>query len=196
MPPRSFKGVTIIELIIAIILLAVIILGINNIDIFSRYHFITTDRRAKVQNDASRCLEHITKSATLSIGNEAAFSGGSVVALDTDSLSFFVDADFDGLREADTHDHWINYKRSGHTLTFCGDCGASASCGTCLARPEVLSGNITSFSPAVEKLESENYVDISITACYIPDGTCDGSDNKNPAITMSTSIALPGVAAI
>jgi Tfp pilus assembly protein PilV len=185
----SRRSLTLIELLIAIILLAVIILGVNSIDIFSRYHFISTDRRAKLQNDVSLCLEHITKSVSQAIGNEAV-TAGSVVSVNGNKLSVFIDANGNGM--VDTGDYWIGYKfNSGqHTLTYCSQCNNSA-CGSCVVSEDTLAKDITVFSPTTNNL-SNGYIDVSITACFDPTGTRGSSDN--PSVTMSTSLGLPSVA--
>jgi len=192
MPLYSRKSITLIELLIAMVLLAVIILAINNVNVFSRYHFISTDRRAKIQNDASRCLEHITKYASQAIGNEAVFGGTSAVYAGTNVLSFFMDVNANGLRDTAGEDYWVGYRLNNSTYQFgyCSHC-SDYSCSTCSSAVEYLANDITVFSAT----NNGNYVNADITACWNPAGTiaaCNTPDN--PSVTMNTSIHLPSVA--
>jgi len=58
---RLNRAVTLMELIIAIILMSLIILSLTSIYLFSRFHVFTSDRLTKAQNEASLVLEHMTK---------------------------------------------------------------------------------------------------------------------------------------
>jgi len=60
---------TLIELLISIVLLSLIVLGFASINVFSRYHVITSDRRAKLQNEVSYCMEHMTRNISMAFGN-------------------------------------------------------------------------------------------------------------------------------
>lgn len=60
----SIKSVTLLELIIAIALLSVIVLGLTSIDFFSRHHVVDADRRAKLQNQLYFVLEHMNRTIT------------------------------------------------------------------------------------------------------------------------------------
>ncbi|MBN2830857.1 MAG: prepilin-type N-terminal cleavage/methylation domain-containing protein [Candidatus Omnitrophica bacterium] len=186
------KSVTLIELIIAIVLVAVIILGISSINIFSNYHIISSDRRAKVQNEVSLCLEHITKEASRAIGNEAVFIGNTVVDIVTNtSLAVFIDADLDGKRDT-AKDYWIKYTFANNILSYCGNCGNSFVCGSCSISTEVLSKKITAFNPKKDFADG-NHIEVSITGCHNPGGTPACGTPDNPEITMHTAVDLPSV---
>ena len=66
---RTSRAVTLLELLVAIILLSIVVLALSNIQIFSRYHVITADRRAKLQNEVSFALEHMSKHIGQVIGH-------------------------------------------------------------------------------------------------------------------------------
>ena len=198
MSAKLRKSVTLIELLIAISLLAVMILGINSIDVFSRFHFFSTDRRAKLQNDVSYCLEHMTKYFFYAIGNESLPGmANSVVFISPNSsntsiLSVFVDANGSGVKDAG--DTWSGYlfNSNAHKLTYYAQCADSA-CSIAAGSPLVLSSKITAFS-AVKDFTKGPYVNVSLTACWDPTqttATCGTSDN--PSVTMATSLALPSV---
>jgi prepilin-type N-terminal cleavage/methylation domain-containing protein len=69
MKPNLKKAVTLLELLIAIVLLSVVTIGISSIDIFSRSHVLSSQRRTTLQNEASFVLGHMTKEITRAIGN-------------------------------------------------------------------------------------------------------------------------------
>ena len=197
MPLYSRKSVTFIELLIAIVLLSVIVLAVNNVNIFSRYHLVSTDRRVKVQNDASRCLEHITKYVSGAIGNAAV----SVVIIDSSSLSNTLSAftDYNGNGSMDIssalspRDRWVRYSMSGNAFNYYADCGDAAA-PACGSVTEVIANDITAFNAVKNISNGNNYADISITACWDPAATtaaCGTPDN--PSVTMNTSINLPSV---
>lgn len=63
------KSVTLLELLLAITLLGLIVLGISNLEVFSRYQVTSSDRRAQLQNEASLVLEHMAKWISRAIGD-------------------------------------------------------------------------------------------------------------------------------
>ncbi|MDO8662299.1 MAG: hypothetical protein Q7K98_03660 [Candidatus Omnitrophota bacterium] len=200
---KPLKSVTLIELIIAIILLAVIILGVNNIGIFSRYQVVSSDRRAKLQNDVSRCLEHMTKYLSTAIGNEEVPLGEDTVVYFKENsprtiLSVFTDANSNGLIDSGGADYWIGYKfdDSTHKFTYCSQC-QNRACVACSVTEDALANNITAFSASksgtpANDFSKGNYINLGLTACWDPAGSCNTPDN--PSVTMSTSISLPSVA--
>ncbi|MFH0855044.1 MAG: hypothetical protein V1869_00795 [Candidatus Omnitrophota bacterium] len=195
------QSLTLVELLIAISLLAVMILGVSNIDVFSRYHLITTDHRAKLQNDVSLCLEHMTKKLSGAIGNETLYGANSAVFISPNStntavLSVLADANGSGQRELIGGDYWIgyNFDSSAKQFRYCGQC-TSSLCSSCSVAQEVLARNITAFS-ASKDFSRGNYINVTLTACSDPTGaTASCGSSNNPAVTMSTSITLPAVAA-
>ncbi len=190
------KAVTFIELMISVVLLSVIILAINNIEVFSRHHLVSSDQRAKVQNEVSRCLEHITKTASSSIGNEASYGANTTVYVSpnstyTTNLSFFTDTNGNGLRNPGAGDYWVRYNlnTTNYNLSYCSQC-ANAACASCSGTEEVLAQGITTLS-ANKNFSQGNFINITVTGCWNPAKACNTSDN--PSITMSTTLALPSL---
>ena len=193
------KSVTLIELLIAMSLLAVMVLGINSIDVFSHFHLFSTERRARLQNDVSLCLAHMTKYLSSAIGNELINGNNTAVFISPNStntsiLSGFVDTNANGVRDIGS-DSWSGYifDSNAHTLTYYSRC-ANASCSISAGTTEVLSNKITAFS-AAKDFSKGPYIDVSLTACWNPNSTtaaCGSSDN--PSFTMATTLALPSVA--
>jgi prepilin-type N-terminal cleavage/methylation domain-containing protein len=69
MNSHSKKSFTLLELIIAIILLGILALGFTSIDLFARRHAVTADQRARLQNEVSLTLEHMAKNIINAVGN-------------------------------------------------------------------------------------------------------------------------------
>jgi len=186
------KGLTLIELLIAICIFALIIIGFSSIDTFSRYHVITSDRRAKLQNDASYVLGHMAKEIGKAIGdasnpatNTTAISAGIGVYID---LASDGSSAGDGRRGTDG-DRWIGYRFSGNNFQYSSNCG-SGTAPSCSSW-DTLSGKITNFTFSV----TDNYVNVNdLTACWDADGSpvaCGSLDN--PQLTMKNRIYIPAV---
>lgn len=196
MPSFRNKSVTLIELIIAISLVAVIILGINSVSIFSHYQIISSDRRAKLQNDISYCLDHITKQGMKTIGNEMVFGSNSAVSIGASpiSLAFFIDADNDGQKDAS--DYWIGYVYDGSELSYYDNCGSGAA-PACSVSTEVLSNKIKDFTPnrPPNFADGNNHIEVSISGCWNPDPAAVPACNTpdNPEVTMQATVNLPSV---
>lgn len=190
---------TLLELLVAISLLGVVVLGINNLGVFSHNQFVYSERRTKVQNDVSRCLEHMTKNLSRAIGNEALSSTLGLVAWmgvsgGTYYLTVREDTNNNGITEGWGVDNLIGYKQdlTTHQLSYCTSCFDSP-CSSCLGTSEVLANNVTAFSAAKNLSSGSNYITVDLTTCWDPDGTCGTAGN--PSVSMSSSIVLPSVAA-
>ena len=190
------KSVTLLELIIAISLVAVIILGINSISIFSRNQVISSDRRAKLQNDISYSLDHITKQGLKTIGNEVIYGTNSAVlvedVLPDTSLAFFIDGNSNGQRDI-PNDYWIKYTFNSvnHQLSYCNNCGSSSAPGFCSGGTEVLSEKITVFTPTkVANFAEGNHVGVQVSERWDPSIS---SSTDNPEMAMHATIQLPSV---
>lgn len=184
------KAFTILELIISIALVGVIVLGINGISTFSHNHVISSDRRAKLQNDVSLCLDHITKQGLRTIGNETpSFNvNTAVIANSGISLAFFIDADGNGRRELGVSDHWVRYTLSSNQLSYFSNCGTGAS-PACSGSGEVLSDKITAFV-ITKNFALGNHVEVQVSGRWDP---AVASSMTNPEVTMSAIIQLPSV---
>ncbi len=194
------KGVTLIELLIAICIFSLIVIGFSSIDTFSRYHVITSDRRAKLQNDASYVLEHMVKEMGKAIGNRAIIAEDPIdlanIGGDT-AITAYVDLAADGQSPGDGKrgtggDRWRAYR-------FCNSSFPPANRYQIWYYPdyvtpsssyEILSRSITDFTRSV----IDNHVYVNITACWDPDRSpaeCGTPDN--PAVSMKNRIYMPAV---
>jgi MSHA biogenesis protein MshO len=187
---RKFKAVTLIELLVAIILLSVITLGLAGINIFSRFHVISSERRAKLQNEASFVLEHMTKEINRAIGNTAIAGENPVLISGDPAVSVYVDSDAsggpgDGVRDT-VNDHWIAYRFTGSTApqfqvlyypSYVNPTDPNESIAKRILSPP----NITL---------TDNYLSVQLTACWDP-AVAESVDN--PCVDMSTRIKMPSV---
>ena len=135
---KFFRAVTLLELLIAIVLLSIVVLAIGNIQIFSRYHVITADRRAKLQNEASFALEHITKNIGKAIGNRDDWpvkiyndANGIMVRIDSNGSGRTESVNITAVNSTTNvayvvlpADKWIAYRRSGSTILYYPDAGS------------------------------------------------------------------------
>lgn len=191
---RRIYAVTLLELLIAIILLGLVAIGIFSFDLFGGFHVTTTDRRAQIQNDAAYVLEHMSKEIAKAIGNEKIDGANSVI--DTSNIGsytaiqVYIDANQNGQRD----DYWMAYRFRNNggdkfQMQYCSRC-QNRPCNTCQANWEILSRKIFAFTP----LKQDNYAEIQVTACSDPASTtwsCGTSDN--PQVTMRTRILMPAV---
>jgi hypothetical protein len=191
MQAHSRKSITLLELIIAMVLFSLVILGITNVETFSRHHLLASDKRAKLQNDLSYCLEHMAKNVSQAIGNESVFGANTAIYNYTNVLSFYKDVNGDGIRDTAV-DYWASYRLNSSTLSYCARC-TDYYCYTCPAGAEILSNRITAFSATSFLPGGSNYVAVSLTARWDPATAASSSDN--PSLTMPSGINLPSVSA-
>ena len=67
--PKRDHGITLIELIVSMALMSLVVLSIYSIELFSRHHVISSDKRAKVQNEISYAIEYMSKYVQQAIGD-------------------------------------------------------------------------------------------------------------------------------
>lgn len=197
MSPHLNKSITLIELLIAIVLMSLVVLGFSSIDLFSRYHVITSDRRIKAQNEASYALEHMSKEIVKAIGNERVYGTNTVVDLqdpigtEAARIKVYIDANQNGLRETVSGtDYWIAYRfhNSGsesYQILYCRQC-RNKPCTQCESSWETLSNKITNFNVS----KSLNFVEVQITARWDP---ALASSSDNPSVNMRNRISMPSV---
>ena len=187
---RNQKSLTLFELLIAIALLSLMVLGFVSIDLFSRHHVLTSERRAQVQNEVSYVLEHMAKQISRAIGN----ANQPTVTIENPNpnatrIRVWVDGDPyatpsvspNGRRDANDIEiayQWnSNNNRVRYWPKFPGP-------------NEEISNRVTNFDVS----QTDNYVSVELTSCWDPDGTpfgCGTSDN--PTVTMRTRIKMPSV---
>ena len=111
------SAITLLELIIAISLLGVVALGFTSIQNFARYHAIGSERRAKVQNELSFVLQHISKNIQRATGD----GNNPPIAALANGFRVRVDANPTPTPANYGDDTWYNYTLSGNTFYCNGE---------------------------------------------------------------------------
>lgn len=207
------KSVTLLELIIAFTLFSVVILAFSSLDLFTRYHVIGSDRRAKLQNDISYILEHMTKEIRRAIGNEVINGADSVIEVDVKPndvlVKVYIDASGNGMREtpvnnpAAAEDHWIAYRYDStgapmNQVRYCGRCNnANCNFASCMDAVDILSRNVADFTaikpvvnPGTDNTLNDNSLDVEVTCRW---QAAQAASADNPAVTMRSRIKMPSV---
>ncbi|MDD5347634.1 MAG: prepilin-type N-terminal cleavage/methylation domain-containing protein [Candidatus Omnitrophica bacterium] len=195
------QAITLIELLISIVLLAMVIVGFMSIDTFSRHHLVSSDRRAKLQNEAMLILEHMTKQLIGVIGDsESEPINITAAGANSRRVRGFID-NGDGIRGL--NDNWTDYcfgtndcgaGSDTHTLSFQLVDNSTGTASPVAASRETLSRRVSAFRATMDYANSRNYFDVTVTTCWDPDGAplaCHTADN--PAVTLNTTIRLPSV---
>jgi hypothetical protein len=187
------KSVTLIELIIAVTLVAVIILGINSISIFSHYQVVSSDRRSRLQNEVSFCLDHMTKHISQAVGDLSR----DPIAWYDDSRGIRVRVDDNPANgEADATDTWIGYRHEDNRILYF----SSDPDGTHTLPSEVISHRIltsdlgaspNTWGVVFDRNEFNNLV-VIVRARWDP---ALPVSNDNPEVSMQSIIHLPSVSA-
>jgi hypothetical protein len=184
---------SLMELLVALVLFSLIVLGIGNIETFCRHVFTTSDRKAKMTNEASYVIEHMSKFIGQAVGNSADLPVNlTPPAMCTYAATVWVDYDAagapNGIKDASDRQILYCFDSPSHTLTYYSNY-TTAIPGTA----EVLARNIANFTVAVVR----NTVAISIIGCWnasIPAGNpkaCGSVDN--PRLLLETRIIMPSV---
>lgn len=194
------KAVTLLELILAVVLLSMISLGFLSIDIFSRNSVLSADRQAKVQNSVAFALAHMNKNIGNAIGDESnppvTFPTNVTVGGETyPAILVRVDSNNNGLRDIPT-DQQITYyyNNTSYTLSYCGDYPVCSSVET--LSNKVVSNlsstyvNASDFSTCCDAcaVKCTNYVKIQLTGRWDPDGS---ASPQNPEVKLYSDIKMP-----
>jgi Tfp pilus assembly protein PilV len=176
---KTSPGITLIELVIAITLVSLVVVGLSNINIFSHSQALEASRRTTVQNEVTLALDHMTKEISRAIGDANNFP----VLITSPGLRVRVDSNLNG--RYDAGDDQIAYSFSGNQIGYFSRC--------CSGSPALVARRIVEFTPT---LTSNYYLNVRIRACWTTptpvetNGTAD-----NPCVVMSTNIRMPSVAA-
>ena len=190
---NSQKGLTLVELFIAITLVGMALLPIAAVDIVSRKFLSTTHYESKVQNEAAPILEMIAKDISRGYGN-ADYPGvvvpaSPVVEVQIRKLDTAAEPTYDDF----TDDSWVRYTFNNApdykiTREYCSSSGVSR-CDSWSGSTETLANNISacSFTIASDTSLNKNlWVTIVITARRDAAGPLSA---VNPEVALQTTIA-------
>jgi len=188
MSPRFHKSITLIELLVSIVLMSLIVLSLGSINLYSHYHVINADRRAKVQNDVTYVLEHMAKNLSQAIGDATR----QTVTIEnpnsnTRRIRVWIDYNSNAIRDAADVEIQYEWERGPARIRYWPDYTHNSN----PSGSEIISKHITEFIIG----QQDNYVEIfQLTGCWDPDGSpsaCGTSDN--PSVTMFTRIKMSSV---
>ena len=78
---KKRKGVTLAELLIAVVLLLLVFLAVTSVDIASRDFSILTHRKAEVQNEAKIAMEHMIRNMREGVSSVTPTAGSIIVSM-------------------------------------------------------------------------------------------------------------------
>ena len=194
---KKIQALTLLELLIAIILVFAILYAINNIEVFSRYQVTAADQRAKVQNEISFALEHMHKHIVRAIGNASDWP----VLRDADGngIRIRIDSNYNG--QVDSGDTWIAYRHENlgaqdSEIRYYSNIVSSPGTYERIANKIVREGGsekglrfIGNFNPTTNFLE-DSIIEIVLTGRWRPD---QPSTEDNADTSMRTRIYMPSV---
>ena len=183
---KQSSAFTLLELLIAISLIAVISVGLVSISIFTQHHVISSDRRAKVQNAVSLVLEHMAKNirGTDTSGGAIGYSGKSPITIANAGAKIFiiVDSNNNGRFDDSGVDGTIIYEFNAitHNIDF-------TPAGSTTPEP-LTQGTIVSVQFAYNI--TDNFIEVQITGRWRPD---QAISLVNPEVVMLNRINMPSV---
>jgi len=193
MPKRSF-AFTLLELLIAVGLVGLVVIGLATVERFSLHNVLSSNKRAKVQNELSYALEHMSKYVQLGIGD--VFNP----PLEQIVNGFRVRVDFNNPRTPHDldDDNWVSYTLDTNTLSVEAEGSLPADPSPVFHDEElstrVLEG-VTYAQMPVNPLSgfyvnfSDNHtsVEVGLAGRFFP-GQAESVDN--PQVTMKTSLSV------
>jgi hypothetical protein len=189
MSPNKLHAITLIELLIALVLLSMIILGIANIEIFCKHVFMGADRKTKVSNEVTYVVEHMSKHIGMAVGDDSQPPVDTLAPLGcTNATLVWTDYDPSGIPNGvrdNINDRQIMYcfNDAAHSVAYYSNYTSMALPGPV----EVLARNIYSMNATVIR----NAVELTVTGCWNASSSCGTVDN--PRVTLQTRIVMPSV---
>ncbi|RJO65032.1 MAG: prepilin-type N-terminal cleavage/methylation domain-containing protein [Candidatus Omnitrophota bacterium] len=190
------RAFTLVELLLALALAGVVIIGFTSLDTFGRYQVMTTDRLAKAQNELTLVADHMSKQVSKGIGNEVLFGIRTVARSDPIipyvALRVYADTNNNGIRD----DVWIAYRwrdagPDAYQVQYCAQC-QNANCNNCNTGWQVISGNVSFFQPTY--FTGDNFVEVTVEACWDPgNATYPCGEPRNPRAEATFGIKMPSV---
>ena len=184
---KNTRSVSLVELMVSIVVVGTMVLSFYSLETYSHQQVMGADRRTKVQNSLTFCLEHMGKYVQQAGGNNN--KSYPAIALYPTSCSgatctgFQIRVDFNSPQTPSTFsdDALVYYSISGNILST----GCTGTCGTFLSEdlsgkivagfdnsaPADLSADPTVFTKGFFVLidSSGSYVDVGLVGRFDPD---------------------------
>jgi type II secretory pathway pseudopilin PulG len=191
---KLLYGITLVELLVAIALIGLLVVGISSLDTYARFYLLTSDRRTQIQNEGSYILEHMTKNIRKAIGSVS--NPGALRHSSEAWIKARPDRNGNGRPDDDGSTDWIayryipaNYEIQYHEQYPPGE-----------REPEdwpetggkVISHRLAGFS--FDLTDTNNTVFVDIAVCWDPSEANEECGNvDNPQVYMRTRIKMPAV---
>ncbi len=197
------KSVTLLELLIAIVLLSIVTIGLSSIDLFSRGHVLNSQRRTTLQNEASLALEHMTKQITRAIGNTQI--DPAVIRYNNNDRGIMVRIDDhplpSGNGRIDSDDSWVAYRQEPPAITEIRYYTNAGNGQNPRGSFEVIATNVvvrdSSGFPGLRFIGNfnanqlqDNFIEVLITCRWLPD---QPASVDNPEVQLHARIKMPSV---
>ena len=192
--PNRETGINLIELIVCMVLMSLIILGFFSIELFSRHHVVSSDRRAKVQNEISYTIEYMSKYVQQSIGD---VNNPPITAYPSSGTQtgFRTRVDLNDPKTPGdlSDDTWVNFYLEGNELKSLQG-GATEILTNKISG--VFDSNVMPEFPDkgfyVKITDQGSAVDIGLVARYDP---AIAASSDNPQTAMKTRLVSPSASA-
>jgi len=181
------KGVTLVELLVAVAIVFVVVLAAFSLDSVSRNFYTSSQSKAVVLNRLMFAVDHIQKKAYRHNGNLAL--AGSIFSNDGSDLIFSVDNPSAPTPTEFSDDLVVRYSLSNDKLTYCGNWSTVSA--SCISSSQDIVDN-------VDELTFENMTDgssrvyglyVNATA-YLDIGKHRQKNDprKNPPVVLNSSV--------
>jgi prepilin-type N-terminal cleavage/methylation domain-containing protein len=208
------RGITLLEMLIALTLVGVVSIGILSIDTFSRYQAVTASQRATLQEEAANAIEHMQKHIFTAIGDD--LNWPIVLYPGNQGFAARLDTNQNGRLDPGV-DQWVAYLNRNNQIHFYSGMATSAMPG---ADGEVIANHIRSVSgnnvitgmrvmdehSIVPRQHWYNHIMVVVRTCWDPletSGPCDdptpggvesGVRNfRNPTFKTQSRLDMPSV---
>jgi hypothetical protein len=191
---KNESGLNLLELIVAIVLMSLVLLGFFSIELFSMHHVISSDKRVKVQNDIAYAVEYMSKYVQMGQGevNNPPITAYPLLGTQT-GFQVRVDLNIPPTPGVFTDDTWVAFYLDGNQLKK-----------NIAGSIEVLSSRICSsfIADQMPQFPSAGFyaditdqgigVDIGLMGRYIPSSS---ASLDNPQVCMKTRLVVPSASA-
>jgi len=180
-----------LELVISLAILGILVLSFTSIDLFSRFHVISADRRAKVQNEVSNAVEHMAKQISRGVGRV----GTAPVIINTpptgNRIKVRTDQNLNGLIDDNAATCFISYRFIPATYEIVFFPQYSIAGWSNVAANVHVAAQIVAC--AFTYNAGNNLVTVDLTACWNPLSPLTCGNPDNPSVQIRTNIKMPGV---
>ncbi|MBF0523428.1 MAG: prepilin-type N-terminal cleavage/methylation domain-containing protein [Candidatus Omnitrophica bacterium] len=190
MTNKKNHGLTLVELLVATILIGIVMMGVVSFNYAIQQMQSTTNKSALLSMQSIGLLGQVTRDVSQAVGNSAANPG---IITDSSHKTISVRQDLNNTPTDYSDDTWVTYTWDdpSHTLTRCEQTGTPIE-GCAANHGTILSDKITNstFWLKADQETSVFYVELSLTLKDNPNEAANPS--LNPTTTITTRISPRG----